>query len=81
MDVIITEKWLNQTDNKSIPPPYGNGWNKGVVRSKLFKQKIREANLGKRLSDIAIQKLRKPKSEETKQKMSEAKRRKETRTL
>ena len=81
LDAVQDERWLNRTDNKSLPPPYGNTWNKGVSKSSNTKQKFREANLGKRLSEETKQKLKKPKSEKTKQKMSAAAKRKETRSV
>lgn len=81
LNAIHNERWLNKTDNKSIPPPYGNTWNKGKIKTEETLKKMRLANLGKSLSEKTKQKLRKPKSEETRKKMSNAKKRQETRLL
>ena len=65
LDVTHNERWLNKTDNKSFPPQYGNTWNKG--RSAWNKGKPG-------LSGDKNPMYGKTHSEESKRKMSEARR-------
>jgi hypothetical protein len=69
MKVVINEKWLNKTDNKSIPPMYGldNPATKSEVRSKIsysvkqWYQNNHSPNLGTTTSVLVKEKQSKAK--------------------